>query len=255
VSLCDPAGGAGEIARLAEPPLYAADEIRAALAWTRRAAERELGFAETLVLRMPAVFAALDAGRIDRGKAWIFAESCAELTAEHVEVICQRLLPLADRLTIGELAARIRKIAIALDPEWAARRYASAVRERDVVGYLNEDGTATVTGTCPLMLLPGRNSAGATVTGGSLETHPEARTGSRYGWDCLPAQVGPSSWRDPRLGANHRRSGSHHGHRAARRAMVFRHHGRHRTAGVRGYYPAPASTQCHRIRAVSRWGR
>jgi hypothetical protein len=52
-------------------------------------------------------------------------------------VVCQRLLPHAGRLTTGELAARIKKVAIALDPEWAARRYASAVRERNVVGYLN----------------------------------------------------------------------------------------------------------------------
>lgn len=34
------------------------------------------------------------------------------------------LLPHAGRLTTGELAARIKKITIASDPEWAARRYA-----------------------------------------------------------------------------------------------------------------------------------
>ncbi|PZS27486.1 MAG: hypothetical protein DLM61_16440, partial [Pseudonocardiales bacterium] len=38
-------------------------------------------------------------------------------------------------------------LVIALDPEWAARRYATAVRERNVIGYLNDDGTATVTGS------------------------------------------------------------------------------------------------------------
>ncbi len=118
VGLCDPAAPPGEVARLGESPPYAADEIRAALAWTRRAADREHYFAETLVQRMPAVFAALDAGRIDRAKAWIFTDFCAELTAEHTEVVCQRLLPHAGRLTTGELAARIKKIAIALDPEW-----------------------------------------------------------------------------------------------------------------------------------------
>ncbi len=147
VGLCDPSAEAEKVVRLAEAPLYAADEIRAALAWTRRAADREHYFAETLVQRMPAVFAALDTGRIDRAKAWIFTDFCAELTAEHTEVVCQRLLPHAGRLTTGELAARIKKIAIALDPDWAARRYATAVRERNVVGYMNDDGTATVTGS------------------------------------------------------------------------------------------------------------
>jgi hypothetical protein len=96
---------------------------------------------------MPAVFTALEAGRICRSKAWVFADLCADLTAEQVEVVCARLLSQAGRLTTGELAARIKKLAIALDPEWAARRYATAVRERTVIGYLNPDGTATVTGS------------------------------------------------------------------------------------------------------------
>jgi hypothetical protein len=147
VGLCDPDAGADDVARLAESPPYAADEIRAALAWTRRAADREHDFAETLVLRMPAVFTALDTGRICRSKAWVFADLCADLTAEQTEVVCTRLLPQATRLTTGELAARIKKMAIALDPQWAARRYATAVRERNVIGYLNDDGTATVTGS------------------------------------------------------------------------------------------------------------
>ena len=147
VGLCDPDAGAGEVARLVESPLYAADEVRAALAWTRRAADRELDFAETLVLRMPAVFTALDTGRICRSKAWVFADLCADLTPEQTAVVCARLLPQASRLTTGELAARIKRLAIALDPQWAARRYATAVRERNVIGYLNDDGTATVTGS------------------------------------------------------------------------------------------------------------
>ncbi|MCA1604301.1 MAG: DUF222 domain-containing protein, partial [Acidobacteria bacterium] len=146
VGLCDPEAEPEQAARLPEPALYAADEIRAALAWTRRAAQREYEFAQAVVARMPAVFTALDTGRICRSKAWVFTDLCAQLSAEQAEVVCARLLPKADRLTTGELAARIKKLAIALDPEWAARRYQSATRERNVIGYLNEDGTATVTG-------------------------------------------------------------------------------------------------------------
>ncbi len=179
VGLCDPEAGPGEVARLVESPLYAVDEIRAALAWTRRAADRELGFAETLVLRMPAVFTALDAGRICRSKAWVFADLCADLTAEQLEVVCVRLLPLAARLTTGELAARIKKLVIALDPEWAARRYASAVRERDVIGYLDPDGSATVTGTG----LPVEQAASACAHVEEL-----ARAAKRAGH---PSRIGP----------------------------------------------------------------
>ncbi len=179
VGLCDPDADAGEVARLPESPLYAADEIRAALAWTRRAADREHDFAETLVLRMPAVFTALESGRICRSKAWVFADLCADLTAEQAEVVCARLLPHAERLTTGELAARIKKLAIALDPEWAARRYASAVRERNVIGYLDPDGTATVIGSA----LPVEQAAAACAHVEEL-----ARAAKRAGH---PGRIGP----------------------------------------------------------------
>lgn len=53
------------------------------------------------------------------------------------------------RALLDELDAERRcgeKLAVALDPERAARRYASAVRDRHVIGYLDEDRTATVPG-------------------------------------------------------------------------------------------------------------
>jgi hypothetical protein len=179
VGLCDPDAHDGEVARLSEPPAYAADEIRAALAWTRRAADRELNFAEALVLRMPAVFTALETGRIDRSKAWVFADLCADLTPEQNEVVCTRLLPHAERLTTGELAARIKKLAIALDPQWAARRYATAVRERTVIGYLGPEGTATITGSG----LPADQAASACARIEEL-----ARAAKRAGY---PGRIGP----------------------------------------------------------------
>ncbi|MGH3908642.1 MAG: hypothetical protein ACRDTE_31335 [Pseudonocardiaceae bacterium] len=52
VGVCDPAAASDEVRRLTVAPEYAADEIRAALAWTRNAAYREYHFAETLVTRM-----------------------------------------------------------------------------------------------------------------------------------------------------------------------------------------------------------
>jgi hypothetical protein len=185
IGLCDPGAGPDEVARLAQAGagegslVSPADEIRAALAWTRTAADREYHFALTLRDRLPAVFAALDAGMICRSKAWLFAELCAELTEEQAQVVCDRLLAQAGRLTTGELAARIKKLAIALDPEWAARRYASAVRDRDVIGYLDEDGTATVTGR----RLPAEQAAAACARIEEL-----ARAAKRGGY---PGRVGP----------------------------------------------------------------
>ncbi|MGH4000379.1 MAG: hypothetical protein ACRDTJ_23290, partial [Pseudonocardiaceae bacterium] len=104
---------------------------------------------------------------------------CAYLTAEKAEVVWPRLLPGAAGLTTGELAARIKRLAIGLDPEWAARRYATAVRERNVIGYLNEDGTATVTGSA----LPVDEAAAACAHVEEL-----ARAAKRAGH---PARIGP----------------------------------------------------------------
>ena len=118
VGLSDPQAGPDGVGRLAQAPEFAADEIRAALVWTRNAAYREHHFAEALLVRLPAVFTALNTGVICRSKAWLFTELCAELTDEQAQAVCERLLPDAGRLTTGELAARIRKLAIALDSEW-----------------------------------------------------------------------------------------------------------------------------------------
>ncbi len=185
IGWCDPHAGPDEVARLAqlpgenEPLVSAADEIRAALAWTRNAAYREYHFAQSLLGRLPAVFTALDAGAICRSKAWLFTELCAGLTEKQAQMVVERLLPQAGRLTTGELAARIKKLAIALDPEWAARRYAAAVRDRDVIGYLDEDGTATVTGR----RLPAEQAATACAR---IEDLAKAAK-----WAGYPGRIGP----------------------------------------------------------------
>ncbi|HEU0089226.1 MAG TPA: HNH endonuclease signature motif containing protein [Pseudonocardiaceae bacterium] len=185
IGWCDPRAGPDEVARLAQGPrvdgslVPAAEEIRAALAWTRNAAYREYYFAQSLLWRLPAVFTALDTGVICRSKAWLFTELCAQMTDEQAQVVAERLLPQAGRLTTGELAARIKKMAIALDPDWAARRYAAAVRDRDVIGYLDEDGTATVTGR----RLPTDQAAAACVRIEDL-----AKAAKRAGY---PGRIGP----------------------------------------------------------------
>ncbi|MQA17764.1 MAG: DUF222 domain-containing protein, partial [Pseudonocardiaceae bacterium] len=114
--------------------------------WGRGFAGKEYGFALRLVEDLPDVWAALAEGRIDRGKAWVFAHVATDLTPAQRQTICDRLLPKAARLAPGELAARIKKLAIAVDPDWARRRYEAGVRERDVVGRVNDDGTANVSG-------------------------------------------------------------------------------------------------------------
>lgn len=139
-----PFAGPLEIVREDCPGQYGADEVRAALCWTRRFADAETDLAYTLVHDLPQVQQALLAGLIDRGKAWVFAHHLADLTPEQTAAICAALLPIAPRLTTGQIAERIKRMILELDPAYYERRYRKAVRERMVVGYLSPDGTAVL---------------------------------------------------------------------------------------------------------------
>ena len=87
------------VERLDHPVPHAADEVRAALAWSRRAADRECGLAEQLVHDVPEVYAAFLAGDIDRPKARVFADHLAGLTRAQIATVCEVLLPTAGRFT------------------------------------------------------------------------------------------------------------------------------------------------------------
>ncbi|MBO0875464.1 MAG: DUF222 domain-containing protein [Pseudonocardia sp.] len=127
---------------------WASGEVSAALTWTARTADRELAFAETVVAGLQPVFEALWAGRIDRAKAWVFADHLDPVTCtlseQQIEAICAQLVPLAPGLTTGELAARLLRAIVGVDPDHARRRYTRAVREREVISYLDRDGTVTI---------------------------------------------------------------------------------------------------------------
>ena len=122
---------------------YAVDEVRAELRMTRRTARRELDHAVT-VAAVPAVLAALAAGQIDRARAIVLAEGCWDLTDTQAEKLLAEVLPEAGEVTAGTLSDRVRRVAVALDPAWAERRYREAIRDRRLIGYLNPDGSATV---------------------------------------------------------------------------------------------------------------
>jgi hypothetical protein len=133
--------------RYAAVSSWAGGEIAAALCWTARAAERELEFAEIIVSGLPLVHAALLAGILDRDKARVFAELLIDLTPEQTERICQHRVPQAGGWTTGQLRARLLRDILDIDPDHASRRYRRAIRGRDVIGYLNAEGTITITGS------------------------------------------------------------------------------------------------------------
>jgi hypothetical protein len=123
---------------------FAADEVRAALVLTRRAAESVYWGGKDLIERLPAVHAALGCGELDVPRAHVFRDWTVNLSVEQARTVCALLLSEAGLLTTGQLIERIRKLAVAIDPEWTNRRYEESVVGRKVVAYTNPDGTATV---------------------------------------------------------------------------------------------------------------
>jgi hypothetical protein len=122
-------------------------EIAAALTFTTRRADYELGCAQVLVDQLPRVYTALAAGELDHHKARVFTDYLRDLTPAQVDRICQRLVPVAPGWTTGQLAARLLREIHAIDPDYTRRTYQHAVRERAVHGYLDHTGTAVLTGS------------------------------------------------------------------------------------------------------------
>ena len=77
------------------------------------------------------MFAALAAGRIDRAKADVFAEYLdpERLTSAQIERLVTRFLPPAQKWTRRQLAARLLRAILAIDPQAARDRYRQAVPE------------------------------------------------------------------------------------------------------------------------------
>lgn len=120
------------------------DELRAALAWTRRRADVRLGLALGLVERLPRVWDALDRGVIDSARAWVFRDEVANLDTDTARVVCDRLLdrPELESWTTGQLRARLRRLVLEVNPDQARQKREAALTERRVVTWPNPNGTA-----------------------------------------------------------------------------------------------------------------
>lgn len=111
----------------------AAAEIRAALMLTRRSADSELSFALELRRRLPSVWRSLAVGEIDVRRARTIAWGVAHLPDSAAAGVVDRVIRQAPQLTTGQLAARIRRLAIEVDPDDAQSRYEVAGEQRRIV--------------------------------------------------------------------------------------------------------------------------
>lgn len=125
---------------------WAASEIRAALIWTRRAAECQLSFASLLVEDYPQVWKALLDGRIDGPKARVICDQTMHLDPDTRAKVADVALEQASTQTTGQLRARLARLVIGVDPESARKRYEHGIEERRVTADGNDDGTANLSG-------------------------------------------------------------------------------------------------------------
>ncbi len=130
----------------AGPDVVAAAELQASMTWTRRAAEAQVDFAWTLTEFFPRVWEALDAGLIDLPKARVICNQTVHLDAEVRDKVVEIALERAPRQSTGLLAARIRRMAIWVDPDDAKKRYRAGLEDRRVASEANHDGTANLFG-------------------------------------------------------------------------------------------------------------
>ncbi|MFC0556735.1 DUF222 domain-containing protein, partial [Planotetraspora thailandica] len=132
--------------RLQVPDEFSPDEARAALVWSRRRADSTFERAWDIHRRLPHLGEAMLAGTLDEPRATAFIQWTTGLTPEQAVSVCDRLIPTAAHLTVGQLIEQIQRLVLAIDPDWARKRYNESLRRRRVVGTRNPDGTASVSG-------------------------------------------------------------------------------------------------------------
>ena len=134
------------VVRLHVPDEFAPDEARAALVWSRRRADSAFDLAWNLHRRLPVLGEAMLAGELDEPRAAAFIRWTGGLTDAQAVWVCEHLISRAPAWTVGQLIEHIQRLVLAIDPDWAEKRYREAVRRRRVVGTRTEEGTATVSG-------------------------------------------------------------------------------------------------------------
>ncbi len=123
---------------------FAPEEIGAALTLTRRMANRELSVALDVIESVPAVYRSLVSGEIDARKATILTDQSAHLEENTRRRVIDAILKDAPKLTTGQLAARLRRLAMEADPEQAKSLFDLSLSERKVVAEANQEGTAAL---------------------------------------------------------------------------------------------------------------
>jgi Domain of unknown function (DUF222) len=124
--------GPDTVARMAAADEFSVDQIGWALHWSHEAAKAQLAVAVDLLHRLPAVYAALAAGRLDLPRARVFHEALLDCDDDLARRLVDLLIDQAAGWTCGTLRERLRYQRHKHDPDAAGRRYRRAVTGRQV---------------------------------------------------------------------------------------------------------------------------
>ena len=140
---CEPAGPG----RMPEAwDEFAADELAAALAESRVAAEHLLDLAKDLEAKLPGTAGALRDGIISRKKADIIANATALLDEAEARAAEDEVLDRAAQLTPGGLRAAITRAVMEVAPEKAKKRREQAAKDARVERWTEDSGNAALMG-------------------------------------------------------------------------------------------------------------
>ncbi|GMA30073.1 HNH endonuclease signature motif containing protein [Litorihabitans aurantiacus] len=130
----------------------AADSIAMRLGISRHRAARLVGEGRLYEDVLHPVGTALAQGRIDAGKASVFAEVLVDAEPEVSFAVCEQVLPDAPGLAHQELRARVQAVVVQVDPGAARERAVRATARRRLESVrLLPDGQASVRLVAPLM--------------------------------------------------------------------------------------------------------
>jgi hypothetical protein len=125
---------------------FVADELAAALAESRAAAEGLLDLAQEMAAKLPGTAAALRDGTLARYKAQIIAAACGPLDPAEAAAAEAKVLDRAGRLTPGSLRAAIARAVMEVAPDKARKRREEAAKDTRVERWAEDSGNAALMG-------------------------------------------------------------------------------------------------------------
>lgn len=165
---------------------WAAQELTVALSLSETAAEALLTRSLTLVHRLPATLAALEAGALHPGHLWPMLEKVAPIEDDTIRAeIENALLSWAEgRMTTpAQLGAKARREVLRRNARSAARRLADAVKRRGV--HLRPEATDGMAAVTAVLTMPEAQALHRALGAYADELPDDGRTRGQKMADCL----------------------------------------------------------------------